>query len=52
MIKNYYVNGWKEGKNYFMNLGQFSGSELERMENGEIITKGNNEFCIEVKEVY
>ena len=42
----YYVNGWRETRSYFMNLGNFSGNEVQRMIDGEIITKGENTFYI------
>ena len=41
----YYINGWQEKKNYFLSFG-FTSEELERMVNGEIITKDNNSFWI------
>lgn len=47
MRTTYFVNGWREGKNYFFRLGRFTEEELERLENGETITKGGNDFRIE-----
>lgn len=44
----YYINGWRESKSYFLSFG-FTESEWERLNNGEIICKGDNEFW--VKEV-
>lgn len=41
----YYINGFMEGKNYFLSFG-FTGDELQRMKNGETITRGNNTFWI------
>lgn len=45
----YYINGWREGKNYFLRLGRFTEEEIDRMVNGEVITKGENEFSIEAE---
>lgn len=42
----YYINGFREGKSYFMSFG-FNEDEISRMENGEVIKRGDNEFCIE-----
>lgn len=46
----YYINGWREGRSYFLSLGRFTEDEIERMISGETIAKGNNEFSIEVEE--
>lgn len=46
----YYINGWREGRNYFFRIGRFTEEEIERLLNGETVTKGDNEFCIEVEE--
>lgn len=46
-MKRYYINGWREGKNYFLSFG-FTQEEIEQMENGEVIIRENNEFAIEV----
>lgn len=45
----FYINGWREGRNYFFRIGRFTEEEVERLLNGEIVTKGDNEFCIEVE---
>lgn len=44
------VNGWREGRSYFFRLGNFTKEEFAKLENGETITKGGNEFRIEKKE--
>lgn len=41
----YYINGWRYGKSYFMSFG-FTAREMERLMDGEIIKKGENEFWI------
>lgn len=48
MARKYYINGWREGKSYFYSLvyGRFTDQELERLERGEAVTKGDNEFQI------
>lgn len=46
-MKRYYINGFREGKNYFFRLGRFTDEELEKLEAGEIVIKGENEFYIE-----
>ena len=46
----YYVNGWREGVNYFLYLCRPSIAEYNRMVDGEVITKGKNTFHIEVVE--
>lgn len=43
----YYINGWRECKNYFFRLGRFTDEEMARLENGEVVTKGANEFYME-----
>lgn len=43
----YYINGWRESKNYFMELGRFTDEELKMLECGDIVIKGANEFYIE-----
>lgn len=51
MLKEYYVNGWKEGKSFFLSFG-FTRNELERMENGEEIRRidsvSDNTFSIKI----
>ena len=42
----YYINGWIESKSYFMSFG-FTESEIQRMINGEIIKRSNNEYRID-----
>lgn len=49
-MKKYYINGFREGEKYFFRLGKFTDEEAERLNNGEIITKGENEFYIEEEE--
>ena len=44
-MKKYMINGWKYGKSYFYSFG-FTSLEKERLEDGEVITKGDNEFWI------
>lgn len=51
MKKRYMINGFEEGKNYFLLLGRFTDSELEQMEDGEVLTKGENRFWIITEEV-
>ena len=46
-MKRYYINGWREGRSYFMSFG-FTENEIDRMENGETINRNGNEFRIEV----
>lgn len=41
----YFINGWRYGRSYFMSFS-FTEPELDRMMNGEIITRGENEFWI------
>jgi hypothetical protein len=41
----YFINGWKYGKSYFLSFG-FTASEMERLIDGEIVKKGENEFWI------
>lgn len=43
----YYINGWREGRNYFFRLGRFTEEEIKRLEDGEIVIKGENEFYME-----
>lgn len=47
-VKRYCINGWREGKGYFLSFG-FTDDEIARMENGEIITIGHNVFSIEIE---
>lgn len=47
---DYYVNGWREGMNHFMDLGRFTEDEIIRLNSGEVIVKGSNEFWIERKD--
>lgn len=43
----YYINGWREGKNYFYRLlGAISDQEKYDLENGNVVKKGQNEFWI------
>lgn len=42
----YYINGWKEGKSYFLSFG-FTEDEINRMIAGETISRDGNEFWIE-----
>lgn len=44
----YFINGWTYGRSYFMSFG-FTAEEIDRMANGEVIRRGDNEFWI-VKE--
>lgn len=46
-MKRYYINGFREGERYFRRLGRFTEEEIERLENGEVVIKGENEFYIE-----
>lgn len=45
----YYINGWRETKSYFMSFG-FTEEEIERMKSGEVIhqadSSSDNEFMI------
>lgn len=41
----YYINGWRESKSYFFSFG-FTEEERNRLFNGEIVCKGDNEFFI------
>lgn len=44
----YYINGWREGKNYFFRLlGSLSEREESDLLNGKVLKRGNNEFWIE-----
>lgn len=49
MKYTYFINGWEENKGYFLGFG-FTEEELDRMKNGEKIKRGNNIFCITIKE--
>lgn len=49
MKKTYFINGWREGKSHFMSFG-FTQREIDRMENGEVISRDGNEFWIIVEE--
>ena len=49
MKKTYGINGWRESRSYFLSFG-FTSEEIERMENGEVIKRGENEYYIEVQE--
>lgn len=42
----YYINGFTEGRSYFLSFG-FTEKEIERMKNGEIISREQNEFWME-----
>ena len=42
----YFINGWKYGRSYFLSIGRFTEYEMQRLEDGEIITKDDNEFWI------
>lgn len=46
-MKRYLVNGFREGRNYFYGLGRFTEDEMARLENGEVVIKGENEFYID-----
>lgn len=43
----YYINGWREGKNYFIRSGRFTEEEIAEMINGKTIVKNGNEYRIE-----
>lgn len=45
----YYINGWREGRNYFMNSGRFTTYEMNALLNGEIVKKHGNEYWIVVE---
>lgn len=49
MAARYYINGWREGRNYFMRLGRFTDNEMEKLLSGEVVVKGSNEFYIETE---
>lgn len=49
MTNKYFINGWREGKNYFMRSGRFSEEELDKLSNGETITKNGNAYRIETE---
>lgn len=46
----YYINGFREGENYFYRLGRFTEEETEMLIKGEIVVKGDNEFYMEIEE--
>ena len=46
----YYINGFREGKSYFLSFG-FTEEELNKMMQGDIITKNNNSFWIVKKDL-
>lgn len=51
-MKYYFINGWRENRNYFMSIGNFTERDMEYMEKtGEEITRGGNTFRIEVTEI-
>lgn len=39
----YYINGWEESRSFFMSFG-FTKDEIEKMMNGEVIKRYDNEF--------
>ena len=41
----YMINGWREGKRYFLSFG-FTTEEIERMKMGDVICRNGNEFKI------
>ena len=41
----YFINGWLYGRSYFMSFG-FSEYEMDRLMDGEVITREGNEFWI------
>lgn len=43
----YFINGFREDKNYFLNLGKFIEEEINALFSGQTIIKGNNTFWIE-----
>lgn len=45
----YFINGWEEGKAYFMSFG-FSAEEIARMIKGETIERDGNTYQIERKD--
>ena len=47
MKRTYYINGFREGKSYFLSLGRFTFKELSALECGEIISKNGNQFWVE-----
>ena len=46
----YYINGFPEGKNYFFSFG-FTWKEIEKLFDGEVIKKEQNEFLITWEEI-
>lgn len=51
MKRRYFINGWRESKNYFLRVGHFTHDELDRLDNGETIKKGGNDYRIDTEEV-
>lgn len=47
-MKRYYINGWREGRRHFLSY-RFTEDEIARMEHGETVNKGGNEFRIEAE---
>ncbi len=43
------INGWEEGRQYFLSFG-FNESSRERLYYGETITRGDNEFYVLVED--
>ena len=46
----YYINGWKESRSYFFSLGRFTEEEYAELLSGNVISKGDNDFWIELTE--
>ena len=43
----YYINGWRESRNYFFDIGNFTDEELKQLYNGEQVEHGDNIFWLE-----
>lgn len=48
-MEKYYINGFREGKNYFLDLlnGMITKEQKYKLENGEEIEVNGNTFYIE-----
>ena len=47
--RRYFINGFREGKRYFMSLvsGNITQEQCDKLMRGEVITIGDNEFWID-----
>lgn len=48
----FYINGWREGEEYFKSIGRFSDSEMDEMISGKAIKKNGNTFRFRYEDEY